>query len=399
MTIPFDLVAKPPKQLTAREECALLERALELRNNSTIRLRLAELQNRLDDFDKTIALFDSAGPVADFATAKALVAAHLGRGSPEDLVLALASAKTAEMLADCNIGRAEALACQASVWHRTGDSDQMVQVAAAALELNPDNSDALRLIGGHWLATHQPEQTLALCDEVAAKGTAHSQLLGIHTQALAQRGDIDAARELAGLEHWLFQSFPPAPNGWADLPSFHAALRHELLECSALRNGRHGTASIASLRIDEPATATTPAMRALQQLIIDHVRAVVDELPSTAHPWLRMRPQRAHLQMWCVITGAEGYERWHMHPTGWVSGGYYVAVPAAVQHGNGTAGCLEFGLPHRPIGHEAAAAFGSRLVRPSAGLLNLFPSHAYHRTHPHGADDQRICVAYDVIPD
>lgn len=112
-----------------------------------------------------------------------------------------------------------------------------------------------------------------------------------------------------------------------------------------------------------------------------------------------MRPDRAHLQMWSVITGPEGHERWHMHPAGWASGGYYVAVPPEVQHGDSTAGCLEFGLPHRPIGHEVATAFGSRIVRRHAGLLNLFPPHAYRRTHPHGADGQRICVAYDVIPD
>ncbi len=357
MTIPFDLVAKPPKQLTAREECALLECSLALRENSAIRLRLAELQNRLDDFDKTIALFDSAGPVADFATARALVVARLGRGSPEDLTLALAAAKTAQAVADCDTLRAEALVFQAKVWLRTGNSDKMRQVASLALELDPGNSEALRLSAGHWLAMNQPERALALCDEVAAKGAAHSQQLGIRTQALAQRGEIDAARELAGLEHWQYQSVPPAPDGWTDLPSFHAALSRELLRCSALRNGRHGTASIASLRVDEPVTATTPAMFALQQLIIDHVRTIVDSLRHTGHPWLRMRPDRAHLQIWCVITGAEGYERWHMHPTGWASGGYYVAVPAAVQHGDDTAGCLEFGLPDRPIGHEAAAAF------------------------------------------
>lgn len=399
MTIPFDLVAKPPKQLTAREECALLECSLALRENSAIRLRLAELQNRLDDFDKTIALFDSDGPVADFATARALVVACLGRGSAEDLVLALTAVRTAEMLADCDMCRADALACQAIVWLRIGNSDQMVQAASQALTLNPENGDALRLIAGHWMARNQSDLALALCDEVGAKGAAHGQLLGIRTQALAQHGDIDAARELAGLDHWLIQSIPTAPNGWADLPSFHAALSHEILGCSVLRDGRHGTASVASLRVDEPATATTPAMRGLQQLIIDHVRTVVAKLPWTGHPWLQMRPERAYLQMWCVITGAEGYERWHMHPAGWASGGYYVAVPDAVQHGDDTAGCLEFGLPDRPIGHEAAAAFGSRLVRPGPGLLNLFPSHAYHRTHPHGADGQRICVAYDVVPD
>jgi hypothetical protein len=102
--------------------------------------------------------------------------------------------------------------------------------------------------------------------------------------------------------------------------------------------------------------------------------------------------------MWCVITGASGRERWHMHPLGWATGGYYPQVPDAVAHGAGAAGCLEFGLPPHRIGDACATTYGSRLLRPHAGLLSLFPSHAFHRTHPHETRDRRICLAFDVIP-
>lgn len=398
MKAPFALVAEPTKQLTAREEVALLERALAQRDSPTTRLKLALLQNRLDDFAKTIALLDSAGPPADFATAKALAAARLARGAAEDFEPALAVAQAAEALADCDVHRAEALVDQARVWLRTGNPDTAAQLASAALERDPANRDALQLLSGQWLATGQAERVLALSADISAKGAAHIQLLGIQAQALAQRGEIDAARELTRLDHWLFQSSPPAPEGWADLPSFHTALTRELLESPALRNGRHATASVATLRVDEPATATTPALRALQQLIIAQTRSIVETLSREGHPWLVMRPDTARLQMWCVITGSNGYERWHMHPLGWASGGYYVEVPDAVQHDDSPAGCLAFGLPDQPIGRTAAESFGTRLVRPYPGLLNLFPSHAYHRTYPHGANGRRICIAYDLIP-
>jgi len=399
MNIPINLVAEQPKQLTGREECALLQRAMAQRETPAIRLKLAQLHYRLDEFDNAIALLNRAHPPVDYVTANTLAAALLGRGKAEDFEPALTAARAAEALADCDLRRAAALVDQARVRIKTGKSAQAASVLSAALELDPANGDALRLLSGQLLARNEPEQVQALCDDCEVKGAAHVQLLGIQSQALAQRGEIQAARELAGLDHFLFQSAPLAPDGWTDLPSFHAALTQELLASAGMRNGRHGTASIASLRVDEPATATTPAMRALQQLIIDYARNVVDMLPGQGHPWLRRRPDAAHLRMWSVITGSEGYERWHMHPMGWASGGYYVEVPETVRRGDSPAGCLEFGMPDHPIGREVAEAFGSRLVRPHAGLLNLFPSHAYHRTHPHGAHGVRICIAFDLIPD
>ncbi len=58
-------------------------------------------------------------------------------------------------------------------------------------------------------------------------------------------------------------------------------------------------------------------------------------------------------------------------------------------------------MPAGLIGAAASEQFGDTLVRPEAGLLTLFPSHAYHRTYPHqqdGPDAQRICLAFDLIP-
>ena len=399
MNAPISLVAEPPKRLTGREERALLQRARAQRDTPAIRIKLAQLHNRLDEFGEAIALLDSAGAPNDFVTAKALIAALMGRGALNDVDRALAVASSAENLADDDLCRADAQCDQAAALLRRGEQARAEQILEAALALDPANDEAFRRLSGLWLWRREADRVLALADGIEARGVTHVQLLGQRTKALTMRGDIAAARELVGLEQFLFQSVPPAPDGWPDLPSFHDALAHELYDSPGLRNGRHGTASVHSLRVDEPATAATPAMRALQQLIVDYALHATENLPTEGHRWLTMRPASAHLRIWCVITEAAGWERWHMHPLGWATGGYYVEVPETVQHGSGPAGCLEFGLPDHRIGRETAAAFGSRLVRPQPGLLNLFPSHAYHRTHPHGAEGRRICIAFDLLPD
>ena len=39
-----------------------------------------------------------------------------------------------------------------------------------------------------------------------------------------------------------------------------------------------------------------------------------------------------------------------------------------------------------------------RLVHPEAGLLALFPSFLYHRTVPYHADEERLSIAFDLLP-
>ena len=395
----MSLLAEQPKQLTGREECLLLQRALGRREAPAIRLKLAQLHNRLDAFAEAIALLDAAGTPTDFVTARTLFTALMGLDGRENIERAVQVAELGETLADCDFIRAEALEIQAEALLRLDEDVRAEALLERVLELDRSNSAALRLLSGLWLERGETDRVLALAQDIEASGSAHSQLLGIITLALAQRGDPASARALVGLDRFLFTAMPPAPEGWPDLPSFHADLARELFGSPGLRNGRHGTASVESLRVDEPATAATPAFRALQQLMVDHVSRTVAELPTAGHPWLQMLPAGAHLRMWSIMTGAEGWERWHMHPLGWATGGYYVEVPETVQLGNSSAGCLEFGLPDHRIGQQAAEAFGSQLVRPVPGLLTLFPSHAHHRTHPHGSPGRRICVAFDLIPD
>ncbi len=132
----------------------------------------------------------------------------------------------------------------------------------------------------------------------------------------------------------------------------------------------------------------------IAEAIADHIARVGD----SDHPWMAARPGDATLRAWCVITDSDGFENWHVHQFGWLSGAYYVRVPESIAHGESEAGCVALGLPEDLVGEDAAAAYGIGVVRPQSGLLLMFPSHTYHRTFPHGERDRRICVAFDLKP-
>jgi hypothetical protein len=166
----------------------------------------------------------------------------------------------------------------------------------------------------------------------------------------------------------------------------------------SLRYDRYGTASTNTWRIDEPAAGGSDLVLLLQQSIVTAVNDYVGRLADQHHPWVKARPENGILHNWCVITDGDGYEEWHVHQNGWLSGVYYIAVPDRIVTGADTAGCIAFGLPDDLVGSDAAAAFGTRIERPASGTLLMFPSHCYHRTFAHGDHGRRICLAFDIWP-
>jgi len=395
----FTIDSEPAKALTANEECALVEQALEHNPGSApLRARLALLLNLLDRFDEAVALLERTAPdKLSFAELLALGRALLAQETVPSTRKARRAAKRALALAQSDAERSAALAELGKAALRLGDRDCAVGLLEDSLRADPANPIAFKRLAGHLLRLRMPDEALELADRLIGVGVRHSRLLSSRMVALAQLGRITEARELLGLARFASQEGLSAPAGWNE-PEFNRALAAEMRASPALRYGRYGTASNDSWRIDSPASVAAPAARALVEAIAERCRRHVATLPSDGHPWLEARPRRATLSSWCVITGPRGFEDWHTHSEGWLSGVYYAAVPAAVANGAGEAGCLALGLPEGLAGTEGAAGFGTELVRPRPGLLVMFPSHGYHRTFAHCSIGRRICISFDLRP-
>ena len=89
-----------------------------------------------------------------------------------------------------------------------------------------------------------------------------------------------------------------------------------------------------------------------------------------------------------------GELRPHMHETGWISGTVYINVPpkSNVDSGNLVV-CL---------GHEAYHSEGNKNCKKSidvtTGSLCLFPASLLHYTIPFESEEERIVLAFDVVP-
>ena len=88
-----------------------------------------------------------------------------------------------------------------------------------------------------------------------------------------------------------------------------------------------------------------------------------------------------------------GYHVDHIHPKGWISSCYYVAVPDAVRDESARQGWIKFG---QPAARQELTP--RRAVQPAPGRLVLFPSYMWHGTNPFRSEAVRTTIAFDVVP-
>jgi tetratricopeptide (TPR) repeat protein len=398
LTQQFKLSVETAKRLGAKHELALAREAWRRNPESRLmRSRLVHLLSLSDSHEDVIEVVAQAGD-ASFGESITMLFAYLSLESDEGNRTAAQLATELAEQADSNPARAAALAVLGKAQARLG-LDAAEATLRQALAADPHNKDACKRLAAILLARSDPQAVLQLTASLLEQGAAHSRLFAARVLALALTGQTKEARALEGIAQLGKRTMLPLPDGFASLDEFNRALAAQLVSHPELRFDRYGTASELTWRIDAPQSAHAPLvdvlLQGLSRIVSDHV----DSLAGIDHPWLRTRPDAGKLHCWSVITDDVGYETWHVHQFGWMSGTYYVQVPDAIANGNGEGGCLAFGLPEELVGETASAEFGRDYLRPRAGMLSLFPSHCYHRTFPHNLSERRICIAFDIWPD
>lgn len=395
----FELTIETPLAVPRNHEVRLLRAAIERNPSVALRSKLAKLLFILDEFDEAIALHSVLLDEApSFAHAHFLAESYISRETPEDDARSGTAAQRALDLAQTPYQRATALAAIAKALSRQGRTDEARATLIEALDMDPGNVNAYKRLATIDLKAGDSDAILALADALIARGVGHSRLLIARALALGTLGKLDEARNAIGLDTFLYDRVLAPPPGWDSIQAFNAAVRDELFRHPDIRYNRYGTASTNTWRIDNPSITGSRMIPQLQALIRQAVLDYAAGLDAHDAPWVRARPEAAQLHNWCVMTDADGYEEWHVHQNGWLSGVYYVDVPPVVASGDNNEGCIAFGLPEDVVGADMAAAYGEHVVRPAAGKLMLFPSHTYHRTYAHGSEHRRICLAFDIQP-
>lgn len=187
------------------------------------------------------------------------------------------------------------------------------------------------------------------------------------------------------------------PKGYADAAAFNAALAEELLKLHTLtteplEQTLRGGSQTGGLLF----TRKAKLIEQVRDLIREAVADYVAHLPADAdHPFLsRKQDDFSFTHSWSCKLRSSGFHTNHVHPMGWISSAYYVSLPHELESAE-RQGWLKFGESHLELGGDDRP---EHFVQPVVGHLALFPSYFWHGTVPFQSADDRLTIAFDVVP-
>lgn len=205
-------------------------------------------------------------------------------------------------------------------------------------------------------------------------------------------------RWLADYERFAACIEVPPPRGYSDIAAFNADLNRALDDLhdlqsepidQTLRNGTQTLGALFGRRID--------LVTRLRERFDEVARAYARALPDDrAHPFLRRKSETlTYRGSWSARLKSSGFHVTHIHPEGWISSAYYVALPEAVADPTGKQGWFTLGDPPFDVSWPDRVR---RYIQPREGMLVLFPSYFYHGTVPFGGAQSRTTIAFDMAP-
>ncbi len=279
-----------------------------------------------------------------------------------------------------------------------GRLDEAIQALQRAVELKPDFDSAMFNLSVALLDRGDPGKMVEVCDACLKADPGNRRMLSSKIVALNEAGDRDGARFLLDFDRFIRPTRIEVPAGFDGLAEFNTALAHQVCTNPTLEFERSGHATRFGGHTDDllidPQGPVASLKGLMEGAVEDYLRAMPED-PS--HPFLASRPDRWKLTAWAVVMDTGGHQAAHIHSAAWVSGVYYVQLPDI---GNlpeqGQAGWIEFGRPQP--GFRCKVEPEVKSFPPEEGLMFLFPSYFYHGTMPIETEDQRISIAFDVIP-
>ncbi|MEI7791602.1 MAG: putative 2OG-Fe(II) oxygenase [Alphaproteobacteria bacterium] len=333
--------------------------------------------------------YDQAPKTAEILMSKAYFLTHEKRGeealevyraaqalAPDDKAIATGVGNALNLMKR----PAEALKVFDEVMARFGEDANLLSCAAEGAILSGD-----------------PQRGAALCEKSLMLAPHDQVALAMLGTAWRMLGD-ERDEALSGYDTLIKAYDLEPPEGFSDVESFNAELNawldrvhpttREYLDQS-LRNG--------SQTPDKLFGAGHVLVEKIQRRIREAVGRYISEMkPDESHPLLSRRARGFdYTGSWSSRLKDCGFHTNHIHPEGWISSCYYVALPRAVEDTQGRQGWIKFGEPALDVDLKDPIR---RAIQPRAGRLVLFPSYMWHGTVPFRDTQPRTTIAFDAVP-
>ena len=131
----------------------------------------------------------------------------------------------------------------------------------------------------------------------------------------------------------------------------------------------------------------------IENIIVAEVEKYRARFKGSDEGFIKNWPTSYKIEGWLVSMRSGGKLAAHMHESGWISGSAYINVPAKSETDSGN---LVLRLDEQVQAQELKSQ--ERIIAVETGSLCLFPSSLHHYTIPFDDKEDRIVLAFDVIP-
>ena len=132
----------------------------------------------------------------------------------------------------------------------------------------------------------------------------------------------------------------------------------------------------------------------IKKIILLEIKRYQSHFKNSSEGFLKNWPTDFHLYGWLICMKSGGKLSSHMHEKGWVSGSVYINVPPKLKTDSGNlVVCIDDKKYETKTSQNT-----KKIINVNTGSLCLFPSSLHHYTIPFESEEERIVLAFDVIP-
>jgi tetratricopeptide (TPR) repeat protein len=279
-----------------------------------------------------------------------------------------------------------------------GQFDAAIAAYEKSMRLQPSDLATRIRLACVLLQAGETRRALALTEDVMPAMKLDQTALAVHELALRANQDPRAERFADYERHIQVFDLDP-PQGFSTMADFNIALNthldtmHTDLREPVDQTLRHGTQTAPSLL-----NGRNALLAALRRRIEEAVAAYIARMADAdeSHPLSGRRSNGfVFAGSWSSRLQTQGFHANHVHPEGWISSCYYVAVPDAVLDPSAKQGWIKFGEPSFKTSMSETVR---RAIQPVPGRLVLFPSYMWHGTIPFHSAMPRTTIAFDAVP-
>ena len=133
------------------------------------------------------------------------------------------------------------------------------------------------------------------------------------------------------------------------------------------------------------------SLNKIKGIINLEVKKYLNNFKECKEGFIKFWPKSYKINAWLVSMKSGGKIRPHMHEHGWLSGSIYINVPPKSKTDSGNlVVCIDDQISENDT--------QKNVMNVVTGSLCLFPSSLYHYTIPFESEEERIVLAFDILP-